>query len=422
MRKKILELLRCPECGSEYKVSFVPAVANADPEDIEYGVVGCKCGEFPIVDGILVTRKYANLSKAVKSIRSAKSQFSLWKTALLLIDESYVRFVMRLSIYVRRYFGKWPWLSFWKVVTFIKNSRYGTYLKFRFSCPSFISAMAFIPVFKEAVPEGGLMLDLGSGVGHFDFLLAKFIGGGKLVCADKVFMNLYLAKNYIVGKDSSFICLDADNLIPFKDKVFSAILSMDAFHYIDKKQQLANEFMRALKEDGALFLVHLHNSLVENMAKGLPVTPSEYAGFFTGLRSWMSAERELVGAVFGKSGIDLSKNAGIEEINASDAVAIFLSRSARFFKSYGSFTSLDASTVRVNEIINPIYMKAGGEYEFRFPSDFYEEEYKHIREYLPARVPAALSSDELRKQLILIDTPRNFMKKNERLYRFKLWR
>lgn len=425
MKKKIIDGLKCTDCDSGFSVTYENPLIRSE-NSIEYGVVSCKCGDFPVIDGILITRKYSRLPKVIGKIRSAGSRYQLWKTALLLIDEPYVRFLIRLSMIVRRLTGKWPWLSFYKLVTFIKNSRYATYLKYRFSCPSFIAAMAFLPLIKKALSDGGLLLDLGSGVGHFDFLLTRYFGEEKVVCAEKHFMNLYLAKNYIVGSGASFIVLDADLQIPFRDKMFSAILSMDAFHYIDKKQMLADEFKRALKDNGALFLLHLHNRLVENVAKGLPSSPEEYAGLFVGFRHKMFPEKGLVASVFSRRGIDTARDVPIDEVNRSDAVSVVLAKDASFFLCDCDMTAFERSFIdkklKGKMILNPLYMKVGEDYVLRFPSDYYEEEYYLIKDFFPAKVKADAGEEALKKDLVMISAPDNFIKKNERIHRFKLWR
>ena len=425
MRKNIINELICTDCGSGFNVTYENPLIRSE-NSIEYGVVSCKCGDYPVIDGILVTRKYDRLPRVISRIRSAKTKHQLWKVALLLIDEPYVRFLIRLSLFVRRVSGKWPWLSFYKLVTFIKNSRYSTYLKYRFSCPSFISAIAFLPLFKKALSDGGLLLDLGSGVGHFDFLLTRYFGEEKVVCAEKHFMNLYLAKNYIVGSGASFIVLDADLQIPFRDKMFSAILSMDAFHYIDKKQMLADEFNRALKEKGALFLLHLHNRLMENVAKGLPASPEEYAGIFRGFRSRMFPERGLVASVFSRKGVNTREDLPIDEVNRSDSISIVLARDGSFFNCDCGLKTFESSfadkKLKGATILNPLYMKVGGDYVLRFPSDYYEEEYYLIKEFFPKKVSVNAGIEALKKDFIMIPAPENFMKKNERIHRFKLWR
>jgi SAM-dependent methyltransferase len=420
MNQEIINKLKCLSCGSGFKISFVSPLI--DKQIIKYGTVQCDCGEFPIIDGILVTRKYPKLQMINNVIKTARSILSLELTALNLIEEPYIHFLFRISLIIRKLFGKWPWLSFWKMVTFVKNSRYGTYLKYRFSCPSFISGMALIPVFKNVLANGGLFLDLGSGVGHFDFLLSRFVDANKLVCADKHFMNLYLAKNYLVGLDANYICLDADEQIPFKDGVFSAILSMDAFHYIENKQLLAKEFQRALKKDGVIFFVHLHNKYGENMSKGLPLSPEEYAGLFSDYKVRLFPEKSLVQNVFTDNGLDLGADSDPDAVNKSDAISMVITKESRYLKTYESYISIKPIPTSEDVILNPLFMKVGVNYVRRFPSDFYEEEYPLIKEFFPETIGVNTSIDELKRKLIMIPVPKNYLKKGERLYRFRLWR
>jgi hypothetical protein len=67
-------------------------------------------------------------------------------------------------------------------------------------------------------------------------------------------------------------------------------------------------------------------------------------------------------------------------------------------------------------------MKIGSIFVRRPPSNFYEKEYYLIKEFFPEKVPANLSENALKKKLILIPAPINFMKKGERWFRVRLWR
>lgn len=427
MRTEIIKDLKCSSCGSAFKVLYVAPHADSGDGDMNYGIASCGCGEFPIVDGILVTRKYEFLPQVIEIVKKARSKYALQKAIIpLLKQETFVSLLLKLSFMSERLFGRGFNLSFWKLITFLKDSRWATYLKYRFSCPSFISGMSLLPVFKKAASDGGMILDLGCGVGHLAFLISKYCGEEKVVCADKHFKNLYLARNYIVGPKASYICLDADEKIPFREKMFSAITSMDAFHYIEQKQMLADEFKRALKDNGVLFLIHLHNKNVPCIAKGLPLTPEGYAGLFPGFTCRMFPERHLVESVFHDSGIDLGREVPYDEVNRSDSISMVLTRNSGYLGKYdGYFTfrrTAKESGKKSQIILNPLYMKVGREYVRRFPSDFYEEEYYLIKEFFPEAVDAGIIPDGLLRKLIFIEVPVNYKKEGERLYRFRIWR
>ena len=53
MRVDLLEILRCPFCGTRLTVVENDALSRVD-DRIEEGVLGCECCAFPIVDGIPV--------------------------------------------------------------------------------------------------------------------------------------------------------------------------------------------------------------------------------------------------------------------------------------------------------------------------------------------------------------------------------
>jgi SAM-dependent methyltransferase len=51
MKRELIAELRCPYCGSRFQAS---SEARGDAERIHYGLLKCRCFEFPIVDGILL--------------------------------------------------------------------------------------------------------------------------------------------------------------------------------------------------------------------------------------------------------------------------------------------------------------------------------------------------------------------------------
>ena len=108
----------------------------------------------------------------------------------------------------------------------------------------------------------------------------------------------------------------------------------------------------------------------------------------------------------------------------SDAVSMVLSKKPfTADKDLNKFEgSFDAGRLKGRTILNPLYMKVGSAYKLKFPSDFYEEEYYLIKDYFPGSISTDSKESDLRKKFVLIPVPDEFTRKNERLYRFKLWR
>jgi SAM-dependent methyltransferase len=423
MKLETIKSLKCQSCGSNIKVKFLPEIKGTEiVGDIIYAIAACDCKEYPIVGGILVARDYPPAKMALDAIRKAKDIGSLNDAMVALIEQRFVRMVIGISLKLKRFFRWLPGISFWKLSTFIEDSRWATYVKYRFSAPSFISGMALIPAINGALPDGGLILDAGCGFGHLSFMLSRYFGARNIYCVDKEFINLYFGRNYLVGSDASFICLDANEKLPLDDGTFSAIVSMDSVHYIHNKKLFADELKRILKSNGAVFFIHLHNKYVKNISQGLAETPEGYAGLFAGFKIRFFAERSLAGGLFNGSGVDLGSERPFEEIKKSDSISMAATRNDSLLKKYGNLFEL-APKYTENEIamLNPLYRRSRGSFIRKFPSEFYEEEYYLIKDFFPGRIDPNLPMDELRKKLIIIPLPKNYKKEGEQLS-IRLWR
>ena len=54
MRKELLKVMICPDCGSGFHIQ---EIYNKENDEIDIGIVGCDCSEYPILDGILIYKK-----------------------------------------------------------------------------------------------------------------------------------------------------------------------------------------------------------------------------------------------------------------------------------------------------------------------------------------------------------------------------
>lgn len=423
MKTEILRSLKCQKCGSNIDMVFMPDIPGAKTgAEIDFGIAGCKCSEFPIVAGILVVRDYEPREKALDNIKSAKTINGLNSAMLSLIEQRFVRAAIGISIKLKKLFRRLPTMSFWKLATFIEDSRWATYVKYRFSAPSFISALALIPAIKGALSNEGPILDAGCGFGHLSFMLSRYFGARNIFCVDKEFINLYFGRSYLVGKEASFICLDANEKLPLNDGTFSAIVSMDSVHYIRSKKLFADELKRVLISNGAVFFIHLHNKYVRNISQGMAVTPEEYAGLFPGFDIRFLPEKHLVADVFNGKGIDLGVEHEFDEIKKSDSISMVATRDKSILRKHENiFELIPKYTENEVTILNPLYRRSRGKYARKFPSGFYEEEYYLIKDFFPERIDQDAPMDELKKKLIFIPVPVNYKKEGEQLS-IRLWR
>ena len=423
MRIEALGSMVCPSCGGRLEIIYLPKLGSAqEAEDVRFAVAGCKCREYPVVSGILIFKQMDGSQSAIKAIRSALTDHGLEKTALIFMTEKFVKLAMRFELFLKHSLHLDLNLSFWKLASLIENSPFATYAKYRFSCPSLISAMPFLPAVKEAMNTGGRMLDLGSGMGHLSYLLSGIVSTKDLYCADISFRGLYFTQRYMAGKGASCILLDAKEKLPFTDGFFRVVISMDALQYIEEKEMIAREIDRTLEKAGLLVLAHIHNKLVPFQADGLPLTPEGYLKLFPSeYRFRAFAERTLMDIMFSGSGSDLDKGDPAVKVNVSDAIAMVGSRSGDHFREYPDYFSLN-SGLPGKYILNPLYRKRKGKYVRVFPCSRYEEEYYLIKDYFPETMDPGTPEEDLKRKLILIPVPENYMKKGEQLNYLRLWR
>ncbi len=409
--------LKCHLCGSDLSLTYQPAF-RYDPE---YAVAACKCREYPVINGILLYKAHPRAKQAIDIIRNARNNDELQASVSLLIGEQFVRGLLRLTMLMKKIFPKWKGFSLWMLSSFIVDSRWATYVKYRFSAPSLISGMALIPVVKKAASKGGPVLDFGCGFGHLSYLIARQIGAENITCADRDFINLFFARNYLPGASSSFICLDGNEPLPFKDGAFSAVVSMDCFHYVEKKELLAGELMRSLKNNGAMVFIHSHNINKPNISRGMALTPEGYAELFKPFGVKMVPEEALLAAVFNGKGADLGADVPAGEVSSAADLSFVASADRGYFGAYESYFELKGGIDGEKFILNPLYRKRADKYVRVFPSDFYEEEYAKIKNYLPEDVDPKLPEEELKRKLILIPVPDNYKRENEQTS-IHLWR
>lgn len=282
MKQKSLKVMKCPYCGNVFDIGEI--YREEDGELID-GYIMCKCNEFPILDGILIL-KVGPLNKfLINCIKEKKTKKAL---AFSLDYFSERIYEAKNFLTSRGQCGRALGNFLFGLANIQINSRYNrysdenlplnallgngdsdTYLKNRFSAETFWSLYSFIPLLKESRER---VLDLSCGVGQSSFVLSNYVKPKELFCADFTFRHLYLAKKYST-KEATFICLDANYPLPFKDGSFSSLLMLDAFHYIQGRASLAREMERLISSQGLLLLLHLHNSLNYNPAAGLPLPP-----------------------------------------------------------------------------------------------------------------------------------------------------
>ena len=432
MKRELIELMKCPYCGTDFEIE---EIYSENEEEIINGYIKCECDIYPILEGILIlkntpTKKiimeylkkkeiketialpfgnYTNDICRVADFIEPKPFGKLFKKNLLSFVNSYSK-----KIY-KKYSDKS--LSFCDV---LGNGSWDVYLKHRFSSQTFWSLYPFIKLLRKKRKR---ILDMCCGAGHASFVISKYVNPDELICVDGEFKSLYLAKKYF--SNAEFINIDANYSLPFKDDIFSSVLMMDAFHYVDARALLAKEFERVLNKEGMLLLLHLHNALAENVAAGKPLSPSTWMGLFDNLKVMALPEKSIIEDFILRERLDLSKRYSKKQLNLSDAIIIIGGADSDCFDELWK----DILEVKENLIINPMYkMKEKDDkilLERDFTRELFRKEYPLTEKYLPERCEIdkrfvegrsvrvsgsdEIEIEELMRKFVIINVPEKYI-------------
>ena len=364
MKQGLLELMRCPYCGTDFEIE---KICSENEEGIINGLIRCECDEHPIIESILILKNGYTKKHIIKSIKKMEST----EEFVALLFGNYTEDVCKVASFLESK-GRYGQILGKNLLIVVKhraeksykkysnknlsfydslgNSPYKVYLKHRFSLESFWSIYPFIPLLKKNRKR---ILDMCSGMGHASFVISKYVNPRELISVDGSFSSLYLSKKYF-APDAEFICLDGNYPLPFKDGIFSSGLMMDAFHYIDARASLATELERVLHPEGLLLFLHVHNSLVHNLGAGKPLPPSVWVNLFNDLDVKALPEKKVVEDFIFKDKLDLLNEYSENEINSSNAINIIGSKNKSLFDIYEKVGS-DFLKNKRNLIINPLY-------------------------------------------------------------------
>lgn len=393
MNEDVLNIMKCPYCGADFNVG---EVYQEKEGELINGYIKCECSEFPLLKGILNLKLGPLDNQVLKLLKEKKI-----KAAVELSLEQYGEITYEFLSFmgykgIPGVLGK-ILSGLVKAIAKHHYKKYSDenqpfynllgrnpseiYLKHRFSADTFWSLYPFIPPLKKNRKR---ILDLGCGMGHASFVVSNYVKPQQLVCADYRFRHLYLARKYF-AKNATFICLDANYPLPFKDGIFSSILMQDAFHYIDARASLAREMERTLSSYGLLLLLHLHNSLNYNLAAGKPLSPLGWINLFQHLPVKILPEKNIVEDFIIRNRLDLAKQYTEDDLNSSNAISIAGTREKSLFKTYQNMWSVFLGN-KSNLIINPIYSIEHKldkiSLQRKFPGESFRNEFSLTEKYL----------------------------------------
>lgn len=397
MQDRFLKLIRCPYCGTDFEVQDVYVEKE---REIISGYIKCECSEYPIIEGILYLKNDRTKRDMLRYIKKKKineasalpfeehAEDIIRVMDFLELKHVYGWLPKKILLILLKYRAKKTYkkysngdLSFYKLYSEVSND---FYFRHRFSSETFWNIYPFIRLLKEKKKR---ILDMSCGVGYASFVISRYVNPKELISVDNTFSYLYSLKKYF-AKDAECTCLDGNYPLPFKKGIFSSVLMIDAFHYINARSLLAKEFERVIHSEGLLLLLHVHNSLVrQHQYAGKPMPPQVWKNLFNDLEIRVYPEKNLLEDFLFKNRLDLTKKYSEEELIHSNAICMIGTRDESIFNVFNGVQE-DLVKYKRKIIINPIYRINHKEKDvliMNLPNKF-KKEYPLSEKYLPEKV------------------------------------
>ena len=413
MKKEILQLLRCPFCGTNISVAN-DATCNEIDGSLWTAILGCECCAYPLVDGIPVLLANDRTRKALHALDA--NDIAHARQILLGLDDASARTLSTLTDC-----DQTP--TYRELLGAISDDAESDYFLYRFSDPTYRSADAIVRALttQHEYSSGTAVLDLCGGSGHLTRSLLARPGQGDTVLTDLYYWKLWIAAR-TTATDSTAICCDASNPLPFASHIFSTVVLSDAFPYVWHKRLCADEMIRVATDEGIIVMPHLHSALGENMSAGNTLTPESYLQLFSQRPVRLFDDKVLLDELLLNTAIDLMNNIEARALGNAPSITLIATRADWVFKRHVIQTNLE---VRDALIVNPLYevsyTNGKSRLTRRFPTTEYGEEYQDLKRYLPEElvVSADLRGsltvnqvgtdyEELRRQCVLLDVPKHY--------------
>ena len=401
----LLDLLRCPFCGTHLDLVDNEALVR-DGSQVTWGVLGCQCCAFPIVDGIPVLIADDPTRAAMHAMEAGRREEAL--ASMLGLDVPGAR---RLHALLQG-----GTATYREALEIISPDAEATYFVYRFSDPTFVLAETLVRVIGAG---GGTAraIDLCGGSGHLSRVLGEQ-SAGPVVVADVFYWKLWLAQRF-TAPGCAPVCCDANHPLPFAAGTFPLVVLSDAFPYIWHKRLLAGEMLRLAGDSGTILMPHLHSSLGFNFSAGMTLTPAAYRDLFAPAQPRLFRDSDLLGDILGHTAIDLSRDVTPEQAGGEPSITLVASRDPGVFRKHHV---ADPGVLTGELRINPLYRVeprgAQAQLTLSFPTPEYEEEFGAVRRYLPDSLtldvdprgpltPAHFGAayTDLRRRRVLLDTP-----------------
>jgi SAM-dependent methyltransferase/uncharacterized protein YbaR (Trm112 family) len=370
----MIDLLACPRCSS--------------PLEPEAAALRCRCGAWPVVEGIPLLLPWALDRRP--SLEEVLARYLPPPTTL---SGKILRRIFPGTSRLHRAISD-SGATFMQLAETLGRTGDLEYFRYRFSDLSFIASAAFMTPLAR-----GPVLDLGCGAGHLLRVLSKKTPPGNLMGLDFSFPLLYLARRFL-APGAHFVCADASARLPFRDGTFEAAVCADTFNYLPDRARTASEIMRIAR--GPILFSHLSDPTFRGRGAQDPLRPDQYAAFFAPRNPRLYGERRLLETFLRTRTLDLSAPGARDDETISMAAGV----DPRLYPDAGFFAG--------GSSLNPIYDVQQGENVLRLTRRFLSEKHsaacRTYPGYLPegvevTRAQVAARDPELVRKFVLLDLP-----------------
>lgn len=304
---------------------------------------------------------------------------------------------------------------------YYQENKHFNYFFYKFGQPRFLTTLSLATTIKfDANP----VLDLACGQGHLLHFITGMNPESTAIGLDRNFFQLYLAKKFI-APNGAYVCAEADEKLPFKDRTFNSVICADAFHYFQNKVSCVRDLKKVTVKGGTIIINRAGNQSVEPN-EGRELTPQGYAKLFGAMPVEVFDESSLLDRYLNKKKPNLAKSVNPIDIGKKKWLTIVASQNRQVYMDYGPMDKWPHSIGKL--ALNPLYRKTGQHrdgqehYKFAYPSDWYEYENSSWRRYAPEELfisDSILSSltqekkdakiDDLINRFVVMGFPQKYM-------------
>jgi SAM-dependent methyltransferase/uncharacterized protein YbaR (Trm112 family) len=247
MKERLTELLACPECGGNLRMTSFESGYEEDEHqqqvlDVEEGVLSCECGRaFPIIEGV---------PRLLQGFLSIQTGFlGKWKTELdgcgalseMALERPSPEFSQLIEPTMKRFEKEWTEHP-------VEKKTWGLDQATRVD-----HSLRYLGWGREDI-KGKLILDAGAGTGQLTGTMAQL--GCEIVGIDlsPAVVRGWKLRNLLEGSGRTMIHIVQGNLMkpPFRERVFDGVMSQGVLHHTPNTRQAFDALANLVREGGNL--------------------------------------------------------------------------------------------------------------------------------------------------------------------------